>query len=629
MAGTAPQLRRAGSSRFSMLLEGNVDYAAYRQAWRQKVLLEQQPRFDSLEDAEDELRCVLHDEAFARAHSDSATAAENAALAVDWFAGALGGLFSGDEPFENPDFLRLCCLFFASPLYENNARLVQRHLVKRAYAELNVQAGEAYEASLWVLLAILHLTTEFQPDTFLLCKDSGLFPLLQRLVLADPEKDLHVLAMSLMFEVAQAVELSQTDRACITDALLCFLLDYIERMRYAASDVYNNTATKLVLALNEQLAGQHDRPADLQSPMATTIGDAQTLALLAGSAQQSFRRRCRRSRAVSGSASAQTMSPLAANAPLPPWDPPPASSDCDLASPHRHTRTCSVDQAAGTHGEYDARPACVPRPHQPQALSPAAIALVADARTLPRSQSMMFRAEPHERAAAGQQRPGSEVHASAHVSQAAPSGGGAPDTDAADGPQSLSSSRMIAILAQRTDCCKTFTENLVFLLNRETDPATLKLILHMLACILANPDTSEILYTNDMHVLTDIVIRDLGNLSDTEQRLRRSYLHVVCVLLRNPVYLVARHRLSDIELCLVNLLRQSLVSSQALLVAVGSGASRRESMSDSSTRHNSMLVEPAAGSTLGAAGVRLGGGAASPAPSLSSTASEETCVRRS
>ncbi|KAJ2685701.1 hypothetical protein H4R19_006779, partial [Coemansia spiralis] len=162
-----------------------------------------------------------------------------------------------------------------------------------------------------------------------------------------------------------------------------------------------------------------------------------------------------------------------------------------------------------------------------------------------------------------------------------------------------------------------------------TDPATLKLILHMLACILANPDTSGILYTNDMHVLTDIVIRDLSNLSDAEQRLRRSYLHVVCVLLRNPVYLAGRHRLSDIELCLVNLLRQSLVSSQAVLVPVGSGSPRRGSMSDSSTRHNSMLVDPAAGTSLGAAGVRLGGGTASPAPSMTSTSSEETCVRAS
>ncbi|KAJ2693103.1 pre-rRNA processing, partial [Coemansia spiralis] len=482
MAGSPPQLRRAASSRFSMLLEGSVDYAAYRQAYRRKLLLEQQPRFDSLADAEDELRCVLHDEAFAQAHSDGAAAAENAALAVDWFASALAGLFSGDEPFENPDFLRLCCMFFASPLYENNARLVQRHLVKRTYAELNVGLGEAYEPSLWLLLAFLHLTTEFQTDTFLLCKDSGLFPLLQRLVLADPDKYLHVLAMSLMFEVAQAVELSQTDRACITDALLCFLLDYIERMRYAASDMYNNTATKLVLALNEQLSAPVDRLTDLHSPLARSIGDSQTLALLAGSAQQSFHRRPRRSRGMSGTASVQTISPLAANAPQLLSRPPSACSDCEVARIH-HTRASSVGQDTDTpcaHNGCDARLARAPRPRQPQALSPAAIALTADARGLPRSQSMVFQTELREQATAEQQRPGSEVYGSAHAGPTGAPGVAAPDMGTAGELETGRSPRMIAILAQRANCCKTFTENLVFLLNRETDPATLKLILHML-----------------------------------------------------------------------------------------------------------------------------------------------------
>ncbi|KAJ1735662.1 pre-rRNA processing [Coemansia biformis] len=619
---TLPQLRRAASSRFSMLLEGTVDYAAYRQAYRRKLLLEQQPRFDSLDDAEDELRCVLHDEAFARAHSDGAVAAENAALAVDWFASALVGLFSGDEPFENPDFLRLCCMFFASPLYENNARLVQRHLVKRTYAELSVGPGEAYESSLWLLLAFLHLTTEFQPDTFLLCKDSGLFPLLQSLVLADPEKDLHVLAMSLMFEVAQAVELSQTDLACITDALLSFLLDYIERMRYAECDVYNNTATKLVLALNEQLSRQPARPAGPQSPLASDIGDGdgQTLALLAGAAQQSYGRR-RRNRGAAGTASVQTMSPPAGNTPQLPSRLPSSYSDHEHARAH-HTRASSVGLAADMSLAQDEHDACPPREPRRQplhALSPSAAALAADTHVLPRSQSMDFRAELRERAPAGPPRPGSDAYSTA------PLGSGARGGGVAGEPGDNYTTPLIAILAQRTDCCKTFAENLVFLLNRETDPATLTLILHTLACILANPDTSGILYTNDMHVLTDIVIRDLSNLADAEQRLRRSYLQVVCVLLRNPVYLAARHRLSDIELCLVNMLRQSLVSSQTVLMSARSRSSRRGSASDSSTRHNSTIAELAPGAPLGAAALRLGGGMASPAPSLSSTASEETC----
>ncbi|KAJ2776689.1 hypothetical protein GGI15_004773, partial [Coemansia interrupta] len=268
-AATVPA-RRTRSSRFSVLLESSVDYAAYRAAYGRQFL-QQQPRFDSLRDAETELESVLHDAAFSTttAAGDGSIMAENVALAVDWFISALVLLFDGDEPFQNPDFLRLCCMFFAAPLYENNARLVQRHLVKRAYAELHVQPGEtAYEASLWLLLALLHLTTEFQPDTYLLCKDSGLFPLLQHLVVHGEERNLQVLAMSLMFEIAQAVRLSSTDMACVTDDTLLFLLEYIERMRYATSDVYNNTGTKLVLALNEQflrISGYASMP---QSPAA-------------------------------------------------------------------------------------------------------------------------------------------------------------------------------------------------------------------------------------------------------------------------------------------------------------------------------------------------------------------------
>ncbi|KAJ2786240.1 hypothetical protein H4R18_000087 [Coemansia javaensis] len=602
-AAPAPRLRRAGSSRFSVLLEGSVDYGAYRRAFQaRRVLQQEQPRFDSLDDAEEELRCVLHDDAFARAHADGPVAAENAALAVDWFAAALVGLFSGAEPFEDPGFLRLCCMFFASPLYENNDRLVQRHLVKRAYAELSVEPGDAYEPSLWLLLALLHLVAEFQASTLLLCKDSGLFPLLQALVLAAPERDLHVLAMSLMFEIAQAVELSQADLACATDSLLRFLLDYIERMRYADSDVYNHTATKLVLALSDQLSRQAPpaEPAP-QSPLAI-VGD--DLALLADSAQQSFRRRRRRQRSA-GTASAQPMSPRPPSAlggGEPDREP---SCEPNRAMPGRgHTRTSSLGRGAGAAVDDSGAPA---HPLLLPLLPGAACGGGRGAHALARSQSMELRAQAlREDPAAALASLGGRIGAALRL--------GAPGADAPRAPDERCSAPIIEILAQREDCCKTFTENLVFLLNRETDPATLRLILRALACILASPDTSGILYTNDMRVLTDIVIRDLSDLSDGDQRLRQSYLRVVGALVRNPIYLAARHRLSDIELCLVNLLRQSLISSQAHLAPVGSAGSRRGSMSDSSTRHNSLLSDPRR--------------AASPAPSLSSTASEETCCVR-
>ncbi|KAJ2835435.1 pre-rRNA processing [Coemansia sp. 'formosensis'] len=182
---------------------------------------------------------------------------------------------------------------------------------------------------------------------------------------------------------------------------------------------------------------------------------------------------------------------------------------------------------------------------------------------------------------------------------------------------------VVAILARRIDCCKTFTENLVFLLNRETDPATQILILHALYCILSDPSTMGILYTNDMYVLVDIVIRDLSNLSDGIERLSQAYLCVVGSLLHNPVFLATRHRLSDIELCLVNMLRHSLVCSQASI----SAPSRRGSASSSSTRHNSITSDLAIG--VSQTETHRGSRAVSPVSSLSSSVSEETCFPRS
>ncbi|KAJ2465890.1 pre-rRNA processing, partial [Coemansia sp. RSA 2322] len=534
----APSVSRSRSSRFSLLLEKSVDYTAYRTAYGRQFL-RQQPRFDSLKDAEVELECVLHDETFVHTGDDGSIVAENVALAVDWFISALVLLFDGEEPFQNPDFLRLCCMFFASPLYENNERLVQRHLVKRTYAELSTRPGDAYKTTLWLLLVFLHLITEFQPKTYQLCKDSGLFPLLQRLVLGSPERHLHVLAMSLMFEIVQAVSLSQTDATCVTDELLLFLLEYVERMRFAESDVYNNTGTKLVLALNEQFL-KLDRYASIPSS---------PLALLAAHA----------------SVPSSPRSPVCTN----------IHTDRLLPAIERmsikatHTRTLSVysPPARRASGEAAVPPAKSSVLLLPQ--NPALRALPAETRLISRSRSMDFRSfagnEPGLMTRSGTDPNSTMLDSLQH----GPCDDGARDTgyDSSEsigtgvilGPRSSQwRTPVVAILARRIDCCKTFTENLVFLLNRETDPATQVLILHMLYCILSDPDTLGILYTNDMYVLVDIIIRDLSNLSDSMQRLSQAYLCVVGSLLRNPVFLSTRHRLSDIELCLVNMLRQSL-----------------------------------------------------------------------
>ncbi|KAJ2722795.1 pre-rRNA processing [Coemansia sp. Benny D115] len=656
--------RRTRASRFSVLLEGSVDYASYRAAYGRKYL-QQQPHFDSVRDAEIELKCVLHDETFCQPGSDGSIMAENVALAVDWFISALVLLFDCEEPFQNPDFLQLCCMFFASPLYENNARLVQRHLVKRAYAELNVGPEDTYESTLWLLLAFLHLITEFQPDTHLLCKDSGLFPLLQRLVLGCAEKHLHVLAMSLMFEVAQAVTLSQTDFAYVTDELLLFLLDYIERMRYADSDVYNNTGTKLVLALNEQFLRLDGYASMPQSPVVSASNNTHhpgttTTNGSSGMLWVQHRELIDRLSKTGAGPSRNYVAARRDSNTLPPTS----------AMRSMHIRTASANVVSPTQQQYPHQQqqqqqqqpddatlenrggANLAPPHSTDtqgsrptpATSPRSVALrrlPSESNMLPRSRSMDFRVPPLQKQQSESHRDpscciqratsecyeekGTSIHAAladnkkSKSSCCSPRGGIAPRIFPTSTP-------VVAILANRIDCCKTFTENLVFLLNRETDPSTQILILHMLNCILADPSTAGILYTNDMHVLIDIVLRDLNNLADSMQQLKQAYLLVVGALLRNPSYLTTRHRLSDIELCLVGMLRHALECSQEPPLPVISRSRRGSASSSASTRHNSMASDVL---VLPMSGLRRESGAVSPVSSLSSSMSEETCCPRS
>ncbi|KAJ1663674.1 pre-rRNA processing [Coemansia sp. RSA 1813] len=608
----ARHMLTARTSRFSVLLEDSVDYAVYRTTYGRQFL-QQQPKFDSLRDAETELECVLHDDAFAQQEAPTASAvmAENVALAIDWYISALVLLFDGDEPFQNPDFLRFCCLFFASPLYENNARLVQRHLVKRTYAELGASPADKYGDSLWILLAFMHLITDFQQDTYLLCKDSGLFPLLQHLILSTPERHLHVLAMSLMFEIAQAVPLSKPDLLCVSDEFLVYLLEYVEGMRYAESDMYNNTGTKLVVALNEQFL----RP---------------TSKLRAPQCNGAARIESSRSEGPGIGVPSPPLSTRSTGQQPPPSREAMYSPVCSQTAPRvsHHARTASACFPATSHSsvnkpEADATDCADQPPPQNQQQQQKHLTVRNlhddDSHLLLRSRSMDFNALVH-----------SQPAATAH------------DTHAEESQSTsylhtqTTTTPVVAILARRTDRCKTFTENLVFLLNREAEPLTQTLILNMLACILATDSTSDILYTNDMHVLVDILIRDLSNLSEgIQQRLRQAYLRVVCALLRNRLFLAARHRLSDIELCLVNILRQSLICSQSSSLAVGA-VSRRGSVSSTSTRHNSMVSADFSVLVSGGSGNGRGthdahrecSRAESPASSRSSVVSEETCCPR-
>ncbi|KAJ1677810.1 pre-rRNA processing, partial [Spiromyces aspiralis] len=93
------------------------------------------------------------------------------------------------------------------------------------------------------------------------------------------------------------------------------------------------------------------------------------------------------------------------------------------------------------------------------------------------------------------------------------------------------------------------------------------LILQLLCQIFSNRQTCNIFYSNDLNVLVDIVLRELNDLPDEEEQLRQAYLMVLLPMLKHSQYKEPRrpHRLSDLELTLVQLLRHLLKSTDPIL----------------------------------------------------------------
>jgi hypothetical protein len=108
--------------------------------------------------------------------------------------------------------------------------------------------------------------------------------------------------------------------------------------------------------------------------------------------------------------------------------------------------------------------------------------------------------------------------------------------------------RILKLLSAHGPSYRTFGENLILLLNRESTLSAQLLILKLLYLLFTTPSTYEYFYTNDLHVLVDVIIRNLldldpGNLDsgkaddgieqDGQRALRHTYLRVLCPLLKN------------------------------------------------------------------------------------------------
>jgi len=91
--------------------------------------------------------------------------------------------------------------------------------------------------------------------------------------------------------------------------------------------------------------------------------------------------------------------------------------------------------------------------------------------------------------------------------------------------------RVIKILSLHGQVFMTFGENIILLLNRETETSLQLLILKLLYLIFTTKATHEYFYTNDLRVLLDVIIRNLLDLPNELVSLRHTYLRVLYPLL--------------------------------------------------------------------------------------------------
>lgn len=101
----------------------------------------------------------------------------------------------------------------------------------------------------------------------------------------------------------------------------------------------------------------------------------------------------------------------------------------------------------------------------------------------------------------------------------------------ASAPSVPITNRVIKILSLHGPNFRTFGENIILLLNRETETSLQLLILKLLYLLFTTKNTYEYFYTNDLRVLLDVIIRNLLDLPDESMSLRHTYLRVLYPLL--------------------------------------------------------------------------------------------------
>ncbi|KAI9850749.1 MAG: hypothetical protein M1838_005160 [Thelocarpon superellum] len=108
-------------------------------------------------------------------------------------------------------------------------------------------------------------------------------------------------------------------------------------------------------------------------------------------------------------------------------------------------------------------------------------------------------------------------------------------------PREALTNKVIKVLTLHGAAYKTFGENIILLLNRESETSLQLLILKLLYLLFTTRQTYEYFYTNDLRVLVDVMIRNLLDLPDDVAALRHTYLRVLYPLLSHTQLQHAPH----------------------------------------------------------------------------------------
>ncbi|GAA6064497.1 hypothetical protein JCM10212_002385 [Sporobolomyces blumeae] len=121
---------------------------------------------------------------------------------------------------------------------------------------------------------------------------------------------------------------------------------------------------------------------------------------------------------------------------------------------------------------------------------------------------------------------------------------------------------VLEVLKEKGDTCKTFGENIIFILNRaDGTPDSLcvsLLILKVLYLLFTTAGTQEFFYTNDLCVLVDVFIRELHDLGEESEGLKHTYLRVLHPLMTNTQLRHHPYKRPELRKILEQLIRPSL-----------------------------------------------------------------------